>query len=206
MGTGKAPAHQNTFAFYHNPNSKTTKKILSSPNVGVCKRCFDKIEWRKKYRKYKPRTQPGKCNKCHKRNVKAAYHTICTGCSYTTDKDGKTIRMCAMCVKEPVYKSNNDDNDEEMNETIDAINEAMQNSDKPLKLREIKSIQRQVLKKDNRNTNNDDDNDLENETNNDLENETNNDSSAIKDLFLDAIGGEQNFITSVEEYQQIKLV
>ena len=48
---GRAPKHQNTFAFKHNPKSKKTEKILSSPNVGVCKRCYDKIEWRKKYRK-----------------------------------------------------------------------------------------------------------------------------------------------------------
>lgn len=48
---GRAPKHQNTYAFQHNPKSKKTDKILSSPNVGVCKRCYDKIEWRKKYRK-----------------------------------------------------------------------------------------------------------------------------------------------------------
>lgn len=48
---GRAPKHQNSFAFRHNPKSKKTDKILSSPNVGVCKRCHDKIEWRKKYRK-----------------------------------------------------------------------------------------------------------------------------------------------------------
>jgi len=48
---GRAPKHQNTYAFQHNPKSKKTDKILASPNVGVCKRCYDKIEWRKKYRK-----------------------------------------------------------------------------------------------------------------------------------------------------------
>lgn len=47
----RAPAHQNSFAFKHNPNSKKTKKIAAIPNVGVCKRCHDIIEWRKKYRK-----------------------------------------------------------------------------------------------------------------------------------------------------------
>eukprot|EP00804_Cyclotella_cryptica_P000138 CCRYP_019702-RA/>CCRYP_019702-RA protein AED:0.38 eAED:0.38 QI:191/1/1/1/1/1/2/226/325 len=78
---GRAPKHQNTFAFRHNPKSKKTEKILSSPNVGVCRRCHDKIEWRKKYRKYKPRTQPGKCNICFQKNVMAAYHTICTKCA-----------------------------------------------------------------------------------------------------------------------------
>lgn len=78
---GRAPKHQNSFAFRHNPKSKKTEKILSSPNVGVCRRCYEKIEWRKKYRKYKPRTQPGKCNLCCHKNIMAAYHTICTNCA-----------------------------------------------------------------------------------------------------------------------------
>ncbi|KAL3808755.1 hypothetical protein ACHAXA_010948 [Cyclostephanos tholiformis] len=78
---GRPPAHQNTFAFRHNPKSKKTERILSSPNVGVCDRCRDKIEWRKKYRKYKPLTQPAKCNLCSMRNVLAAYHTICGNCA-----------------------------------------------------------------------------------------------------------------------------
>jgi len=79
---GKKPAHQNKFAFQHNPKSKLTEKILSSPNQGVCRRCHDKIEWRKKYRKYKPLTkQPGRCNICLSRNVYVAYHTICSNCA-----------------------------------------------------------------------------------------------------------------------------
>lgn len=49
--------------------------------MGVCKRCHDKIEWRKNYRKYKPLSQPSKCNLCQKKNVIAAYHTICSGCA-----------------------------------------------------------------------------------------------------------------------------
>ena len=78
---GRAPAHQNKYAFRHNPKSKKTDKILASPNVGVCRRCHEKIEWRKQYRKYKPLTQPGKCNLCQRRNIKAAYHTICGDCA-----------------------------------------------------------------------------------------------------------------------------
>ena len=31
--------------------------------------------------KYKPRTQPGKCNVCGQKNIMAAYHTICTKCA-----------------------------------------------------------------------------------------------------------------------------
>ena len=87
---GRAPAHQNTFAFKHNPKSKLTDKILSSPNQHVCRRCHDKIEWRKQYRKYKPRTQPGKCNQCGRRNVLAAYHTLCTKCT-VSDKAKRAL-------------------------------------------------------------------------------------------------------------------
>ncbi|KAL7560161.1 hypothetical protein ACA910_013171 [Epithemia clementina (nom. ined.)] len=83
---GPIPAHQNKFAFRHNPKSKTTEKILSSPNVHVCRRCHDKIEWRKQYRKYKPLTQPSKCNICSQKNVKAAYHSICAKCSQHSTK------------------------------------------------------------------------------------------------------------------------
>jgi len=93
---GHAPAHQNRFAFRHNPKSKKTDKILSSPNVGVCRRCHEKIEWRKKYRKYKPRTQPGKCNVCMKRNVKAAYHTICRDCAVGDRANASVVANAAI--------------------------------------------------------------------------------------------------------------
>mmetsp|Transcript_9624 Transcript_9624/g.19993 ORF Transcript_9624/g.19993 Transcript_9624/m.19993 type:complete len:300 (-) Transcript_9624:1426-2325(-) len=94
---GKAPAHQNKFAFRHNPKSKKTDQILSYPNVHVCRRCHEKIEWRKQYRKYKPRTQPGKCNLCSMKNVAAAYHTICTKC---TTKSTKAKSLLATLSKE----------------------------------------------------------------------------------------------------------
>lgn len=110
---GRAPAHQNTFAFRHNPKSKKTEKILSSPNVGVCTRCRDKIEWRKKYRKYKPLTQPAKCNLCSQRNITAAYHTICGTCAVSEKAVGvmerkrlgggvvtKTVSASAKCEME----------------------------------------------------------------------------------------------------------
>ena len=55
---GKKPAHQNKVAFHHNKGSKKTARILSLPNQGLCGRCHEKIEWRKKYRKYKPLKAP----------------------------------------------------------------------------------------------------------------------------------------------------
>jgi hypothetical protein len=84
---GKVPAHQNTFAFIHNVKSKMTDKITASANTHVCRRCHDKIEWRKQYRKYKPRTgAPGKCNLCQMKRIKCAYHTICEPCTRTSTK------------------------------------------------------------------------------------------------------------------------
>ena len=120
---GRAPKHQNTFAFRHNPKSKKTDKILNSPNVGVCRRCHEKIEWRKKYRKYKPRTQPGKCNLCGQKNIKAAYHTICTDCAGSDraieDMERKRgASSISAAVKDKVQTTS------EMNETETAIKRA----------------------------------------------------------------------------------
>jgi len=78
---GHKPAHANTFAFVHNVNSRKTKKILAMPNVGLCRRCTEKIEWRKKYRKYKPLKAPAVCGICRQKEVKAAYHKWCGPCA-----------------------------------------------------------------------------------------------------------------------------
>ncbi|KAK8819625.1 hypothetical protein WA556_002613 [Blastocystis sp. ATCC 50177/Nand II] len=87
----RAPAHQNRVAFRHNKNSKKTAKIASMPIYLVCQRCREKIEWKKKYRKYKPLTVPAKCVKCGNRTVKAAYHQLCDDCA-------RLDRVCAMCM------------------------------------------------------------------------------------------------------------
>lgn len=85
-----APCHQNRVAFKHNKNSKKTINILALPNEGLCPRCHDIIEWKKKYRKYKPLTTPKRCTKCQEKTVKRAYHTICDGCARKT-------KVCAKC-------------------------------------------------------------------------------------------------------------
>lgn len=153
---GRAPAHQNKFAYQHNPCSKKTEKILSLPNIHVCQRCSDKIEWRKKYRKYKPRTQPGTCNGCKKRNVKAAYHTICTKCTTdcakakeiikearqespeSNDEDDQqiTIRACAICVKEIALPDPEEEDDGR--DMIDAMSR--------LNLRQRRALERKIAK------------------------------------------------------------
>mmetsp|Transcript_516 Transcript_516/g.1197 ORF Transcript_516/g.1197 Transcript_516/m.1197 type:complete len:249 (-) Transcript_516:1118-1864(-) len=157
---GRAPAHQNKFGFQHNPCSKKTEKILALKNVNICQRCSDKIEWRKKYRKYKPRTQPGICNECKKRNVSSAYHTICTKCSAESVKakelikeaaglelrscgsaraqQQQPVRACAICVKEIALP------DPEWEEDKSDHVEAMSR----LKLRERRAIERKLAKEE----------------------------------------------------------
>ncbi|KAI8016832.1 Receptor-like protein kinase FERONIA [Camellia lanceoleosa] len=58
--------------------------------TGVCHRCKDQIEWKHKYGKYKPLTEPAKCQRCSKRAVRQAYHNLCTACA-------KEQHVCAKC-------------------------------------------------------------------------------------------------------------
>ncbi|CAM9963702.1 unnamed protein product, partial [Scytosiphon promiscuus] len=86
----RKPKHQNSFAYRHNPKSQKTAKILGSVNAGLCASCHDKVEWRKRYRKYRPLRQPATCNDCHKKAITAAYHKICAPCA-------RERRVCPWC-------------------------------------------------------------------------------------------------------------
>lgn len=172
---GRAPRHQNKFAFAHNPASKKTEKITSMPNIHVCQRCCDKLEWRKKYRKYKPRSQFGTCNGCKNKNVKAAYHTICTKCtrdsvkakelikehrpkSPETDEEETIIRACAVCVKEIALRD--PEVEKEDRDYIDAMAR--------LNLRQRRSLHRKMAK-DKAKEDGDDDDTAENDNEDDKE-------------------------------------
>ncbi|CAG8518280.1 7041_t:CDS:2 [Scutellospora calospora] len=85
-----AQKHQNTYAFHANKNSKKTKLINSLPINGVCKRCKEIIEWRKKFKKYKRLTTPKRCVCCEEKTIKEAYHILCNKCA--NDKG-----VCAKC-------------------------------------------------------------------------------------------------------------
>ena len=58
----KGQKYQNKTAFRNNlyDNSKRTKQINNQEVGGVCARCKDVIEWRKKFKKYKPLAAPKK--------------------------------------------------------------------------------------------------------------------------------------------------
>ncbi|VAH64226.1 unnamed protein product [Triticum turgidum subsp. durum] len=79
------PKHQNTYAWKPNLGRKINETEPGgrfrplSEITGVCQRCRDQIDWKRKYGKYKPIVEPAKCQKCSKRNVRQAYHNVCTG-------------------------------------------------------------------------------------------------------------------------------
>lgn len=131
---GRPPAHQNKFAWIHNPKSKKTDKILSSPIADVCKRCKEKLEWRKQYRKYKPLTQPATCNKCTQKVIRMAYHTVCGPCRKTDGRD-----LCGVCFKEKVGRGPG------MGGRL-SIEEELERAG-PMKLREKKAFIRKLERK-----------------------------------------------------------
>ncbi|XP_072051180.1 uncharacterized protein C9orf85 homolog [Amphiura filiformis] len=88
----KPPKHANREAFKNNKHdtSKLTQTLNAMTIGGVCDRCKDTIQWKIKYKKYKPLTQPKKCTKCSERRVKHAYHIICAPCT-------QDAGVCAKC-------------------------------------------------------------------------------------------------------------
>ncbi|XP_015063548.1 uncharacterized protein LOC107008860 [Solanum pennellii] len=90
------PKHQNKVAWKPNAGIKINETEVGgkfrplSEITGVCLRCRDQIDWKRKYGKYKAITEPAKCQKCSKRNVRQAYHNLCNGCA-------KEHKVCAKC-------------------------------------------------------------------------------------------------------------
>nr|KJB10581.1 hypothetical protein B456_001G208500 [Gossypium raimondii] len=90
------PKHQNSYAWKPNAGVKINEKEVGgklrpySEITGVCPRCKEQIDWKRRYGKYKPLTEPAKCQLCSKRNVRQAYHNLCSGCA-------KEQKVCAKC-------------------------------------------------------------------------------------------------------------
>ncbi|CAI9283100.1 uncharacterized protein LOC111885775 [Lactuca sativa] len=90
------PKHANKFAWKPNAGVKINETEVGgrfrplSDITGVCPKCKDQIEWKRKYGKYKPLTEPAKCQKCTKRAVRQAYHNLCNACA-------REHNVCAKC-------------------------------------------------------------------------------------------------------------
>ncbi|XP_031629519.1 uncharacterized protein C9orf85 homolog [Contarinia nasturtii] len=89
----RAQKHKNSFAFKNDLHDKTPqmKKINSLYVCEVCERCKAQIEWRIKYKKYKPLSQAKTCVKCGNRTVTKAYHVCCRECALRE-------KVCAKCL------------------------------------------------------------------------------------------------------------
>ncbi|XP_050045054.1 uncharacterized protein C9orf85 homolog [Dermacentor andersoni] len=92
VSRSRAQKHQNATAFKNtlHDTSVQTKKILNMKIENVCARCKGIIEWKIKYKKYKPLTVPKKCVKCEAKTVKSAYHIACSACA-------ERLKICAKC-------------------------------------------------------------------------------------------------------------
>ncbi|KAF3444901.1 hypothetical protein FNV43_RR14594 [Rhamnella rubrinervis] len=90
------PKHQNKFAWKPNAGVKINETEVGgklrplSEITGVCPRCKEQIDWKRRYGKYKSLTEPAKCQRCSKRAVRQAYHNLCGGCA-------KEQKVCAKC-------------------------------------------------------------------------------------------------------------
>lgn len=90
----RAQKHKNRHVFKNDLHDKTPQQMrLNKMHVStVCQRCKEVIEWKIKYKKYKPLTQAKTCARCQQRTVRKAYHVICRDCAI---KD----HVCAKCLK-----------------------------------------------------------------------------------------------------------
>lgn len=90
----RAQKHKNRHVFKNDLHDKTPQQMrLNKMHVStVCQRCKEVIEWKIKYKKYKPLTQAKTCARCQQRTVRKAYHVICRDCAV---KD----HVCAKCLK-----------------------------------------------------------------------------------------------------------
>lgn len=93
--TRKRPQkYQNTRTFKNDMHDKTPKtKFINSIQVcNVCERCKSILDWKIKYKKFKPLKFPSTCTKCSEKCVKHAYHTMCKPCA-------SKLGVCPKCGK-----------------------------------------------------------------------------------------------------------
>ncbi|XP_033749164.1 uncharacterized protein C9orf85 homolog [Pecten maximus] len=84
--------YQNKTAFKNDLHDRTPKmeQIKKVQVTGACQHCKDVIEWKIKYRKFKPLTTPKKCTKCLQKAVKQSYFIICVPCM-------TKLQVCGKC-------------------------------------------------------------------------------------------------------------
>ena len=121
---------------------------MQTPLDRLCQRCYDQLQWRIDFRKYKPLEKPRKCNMCSQPHVLKAYRTICDPCSGKDGKklctkcaaDVKTLRNAEGQAKYAVPQNETKKDEERYEREVDEIQEKLEG----LKLRERKTIERKI--------------------------------------------------------------
>ncbi|XP_060067235.1 uncharacterized protein C9orf85 homolog [Ylistrum balloti] len=87
-----AQKYQNKTAFKNDLHDRTPKmqQIKKVQVTGACQHCTDVIEWKIKYRKFKPLTTAKKCTKCLQKTVKQSYFIMCVPCM-------TKLQVCGKC-------------------------------------------------------------------------------------------------------------
>lgn len=121
------PKHVNTEAWVpkradkHNSGQQLINKLPLTD--GVCKKCAEVIDWKKRYGKYKTLKHPSKCLGCGQKNCFLAYHQLCRGCA---DKR----RVCAKCMSESASSMHSQGGvtQEEIDDLLGSLNERQRRS------------------------------------------------------------------------------
>lgn len=90
--------YQNKFMFKPNLKGKTEgelSKIANVPLDKMCQRCYEIVQWKVDFRKYKPLKTARKCNLCKQPRVIKAYRIICDGCALKDKANG--VLLCTKC-------------------------------------------------------------------------------------------------------------
>lgn len=95
-GTKKSQGFKNTKAY--KVRYKQDKIDLQKNAVldRVCKRCYEQLQWKLQYGKYKPIKHPKKCQNCGSKAILKPYRLLCNKC-------GDDLKKCTKCMGEGTY-------------------------------------------------------------------------------------------------------
>lgn len=95
-GTKKSQAYKNTKAYsirYHDDKKKLQDTAVLDR---VCTRCYEQLQWKLQYGKYKPLKQAKKCQSCKNKTILKPYRVLCNKC-------GDKMHCCTKCGKNKDY-------------------------------------------------------------------------------------------------------
>ena len=87
---GKHQKYQNRKAYSIKYQADLMTLQEKTPKDNLCHRCFDQVDWKLKFGKYKVNTTPGRCRVCEQKTVVKSYRHLCDPCA-------QSHKLCAKC-------------------------------------------------------------------------------------------------------------